>query len=56
LKLRYNKEKRFRLLFPIDLLVEKGTEFETENKDEIKRLKDVGFIPVRESKKKEDDE
>lgn len=51
--LQYNKDKSFRLLFPFDLVVKKGTQVETDNKDEQKRLKELGFKEVKENKQKE---
>jgi hypothetical protein len=56
LKLRYDKENEFRILFPIDLHVKRGTIHETTDKDTQKRLKDLGFHEVKQNKKKEDDE
>jgi hypothetical protein len=56
MKLRYEGEKRFRVLFPIDKTVEKGTEIETDSKDKQKRLKELGFKEVKPNKKKEGDE
>jgi hypothetical protein len=55
-KLRYDKENEFRIIFPVDLQVSRGTTFETTDKDTQKRLKDLGFHEVKQNKKKEDDE
>lgn len=50
MKLRYSKHKKKRIISPIDLVVENGTDYETTDKDLIKRLKAEGFHEVQEKK------
>jgi hypothetical protein len=52
-KLEYKHKTKKRMLFPYNLMIEQGTEIEEHDKDNIKRLKDIGFTPVKESKEKE---
>jgi invasion protein IalB len=50
MKLKYDKKKKFRILFPVDLLVKEGAEIETDDKDTQKRLKELGFKEVKDKK------
>jgi hypothetical protein len=54
-KLKYDGEKSFLILFPVNQLVEHGTEIETTNKQFIKDLKELGFKEVKAKKDKEGD-
>lgn len=58
MKLQYDKETEKRILFPIDLTIKRGVQYETNDKDVIKRLKEIGFHEVKQQKettKKEGD-
>jgi len=55
MKLVYDGQKRFRILFPVDLMVEKGTEYEAKDKDTQRRLKELGFKEVKSKNEKEGD-
>lgn len=48
--LRYEKEKMLRILYPKDIIVEKGTELETDDTNFIKDLKELGFKEVKTKK------
>lgn len=47
----YEGEKRFRIVFPFDVVVQKGTKIKATNKDEQKRLKELGFSEVKDKTK-----
>ena len=55
MKLVYEGDKKFMILFPIAKRVENGTEIETTDKDTQKRLKELGFTEVKANKNKEGD-
>lgn len=54
MKLKYEGEKKKRILFPVDKTIEKGTEIETTDKKFINDLKALGFKEVKENKKEGD--
>lgn len=54
MKLKYDGEKKFLILHPVNELVEKGKEIETTDKRLIKDLKELGFKEVKENKKEGD--
>jgi hypothetical protein len=56
MKLRYYKDKKFMLLLPITLRVERGTEYETDDKELIKELKELGFKEVKAPKEQKEGE
>lgn len=51
----YNGDKEFLVLYPVDLLVSKGTEYTPKNEDEKERFLDLGFEVKNIKKKKEGD-
>lgn len=51
MKLRYEGERRFLILHPVNELVENGKEIETTDKQFIKDLKELGFKEVKKNKK-----
>lgn len=55
MRLKYNGERKFLILYPVNQLVEHGTEIETTNKQFIKDLKELGFKEVKDKKDKEGD-
>lgn len=57
MKLKYDKPKAFRVIYPVDLKVMQGTVYETTDKDLQKRLIDLGFqkVVLKEDKNKEGD-
>lgn len=50
-KMRYDGERRFLILYPMDKLVEKGTEIVVNNKEDSDMLEELGFKEVAEGKK-----
>ncbi|AYP68722.1 hypothetical protein BpsS36_00016 [Bacillus phage vB_BpsS-36] len=50
MKLVYKGDRKYRLLHPIDKVVEKDTEIETTDKQFIKDLKELGFQEVKTKK------
>lgn len=54
MKLKYDGEKKFLILFPVNELVQKGKVIETTDKNFIKDLKELGFKEVKETKKEGD--
>jgi len=55
MKLRYDKNKEFRILYPVDLHVKRGTIYETTDQDVQKRLIELGFYKVEQNKDKNKD-
>lgn len=49
--MRYDGDRRFLILFPMDKLVEKGTEITVNNKKDSDMLEELGFEEVAEGKK-----
>lgn len=46
-KFVYEGERKFLILYPVDQLVEKGTEIETADKVLIKELLELGFKEIK---------
>ena len=53
MKLKYEGERPFLILLPVEKRVEKGTEIETTDKRFIKDLKELGFVEVKPKKEVE---
>jgi hypothetical protein len=53
MKLKYEGERKFLILFPENHLVENGYEIETDNKQFIKDLKEMDFKEVKTKKEGE---
>jgi hypothetical protein len=54
--MKYEGTRKFLILFPENHLVEDGYELETDDKQFIKDLKELGFKVVKANTKKEGDE
>lgn len=50
-KMIYKGQRKFLIMYPVDLLVEDGTEYTASSQDEAEMLEELGFEVVAEGKK-----
>lgn len=55
MKLKYEGDEKLKLIYPFKMDIYKGVEFETDDKDTIKRLKEIGFKQAKEKTEEEGD-